>query len=152
MNTSPVVGLYDDPTGRARHDPRRSLAAGPADIDVRDDDGTRHRLWVVAADGPAATEVAELIAIAAPNPVTIADGHHRYETALRYRDERRMSPLVRGGSGVRLPPDAVPRDDGRAADRAPDAPPRGGARVTTACQQLRDGLVELFTVRRCRPR
>ncbi len=24
-------------------------------------------------------------------PVTIADGHHRYETALRYRDERRMS-------------------------------------------------------------
>ena len=24
-------------------------------------------------------------------PLTIADGHHRYETALRYRDERRMS-------------------------------------------------------------
>src|SRR5205085_1949401 len=27
----------------------------------------------------------------AADAVTIADGHHRYETALRYRDERRMS-------------------------------------------------------------
>ena len=32
-----------------------------------------------------------LLAVAAAGPVTIADGHHRYETALRYRDERRMS-------------------------------------------------------------
>ena len=32
-----------------------------------------------------------LIAAAAAGPVTIADGHHRYETALRYRDERRMT-------------------------------------------------------------
>jgi uncharacterized protein (DUF1015 family) len=28
---------------------------------------------------------------ASAGPVVIADGHHRYETALRYRDERRMS-------------------------------------------------------------
>jgi len=35
--------------------------------------------------------VAPLLAAAAAGPVTIADGHHRYETALRYRDERRMS-------------------------------------------------------------
>ena len=90
VNTSPVVGLYDDPTARAGAI-LATLAAGPAEIDVRDDDGTRHRLWIVAADDPAAAEVAELIAIAAAKPVTIADGHHRYETALRYRDERRMA-------------------------------------------------------------
>jgi uncharacterized protein (DUF1015 family) len=35
--------------------------------------------------------VAPLLAAASAGPVTIADGHHRYETALRYRDERRMS-------------------------------------------------------------
>jgi uncharacterized protein (DUF1015 family) len=35
--------------------------------------------------------VEELVAVASAGPITIADGHHRYETALRYRDERRMS-------------------------------------------------------------
>ena len=32
-----------------------------------------------------------LVAAASREPVYIADGHHRYETALRYRDERRMT-------------------------------------------------------------
>jgi len=66
-----------------------------------DEDGVRHRLWVSAAekhdpDAPAREDaapdpVADLIALASAGPITIADGHHRYETALRYRDERRMS-------------------------------------------------------------
>ncbi len=58
---------------------------------MTDDDGSCHRLWAVAADGDAAAVVAPLIAVASDRPVTIADGHHRYETALRYRDERRMT-------------------------------------------------------------
>ena len=45
----------------------------------------------MAADGDDAAAVAPLLAAAAAGPLTIADGHHRYETALRYRDERRMS-------------------------------------------------------------
>ncbi len=90
VNTSPVVGLYEDPdgTGRAVLD----LLTGRApDIEVNDDDGTCHRLWAVAADGDAAAVVAPILAVVSGGPVTIADGHHRYETALRYRDERRMS-------------------------------------------------------------
>ncbi len=90
VNTSPVIGLYDDPSGRASAI-LATLATGPAAIDVADGDGTRHRLWVVDADGPSSAAVAELIAISGADPVTIADGHHRYETALRYRNERRMS-------------------------------------------------------------
>jgi uncharacterized protein (DUF1015 family) len=90
VNTSPVIGLYDDPSGRASAI-LATLATGSPAIDVVDDDGARHRLWVTAADGPSADLVAELITIAGSEPVTIADGHHRYETALRYRDERRMS-------------------------------------------------------------
>ena len=61
---------------------------------MTDDDGVRHRLWAVAGgrrgrrppDSPA-----RLVAAASAGPVTIADGHHRYETALQYRDERRMT-------------------------------------------------------------
>jgi len=90
VNTSPVVGLYDDDSGRAAAI-LAQLATGNPVIDVFDDDGVHHRLWVVEAEGPKAAEVAELLAIAARRSITIADGHHRYETALRYRDERRMS-------------------------------------------------------------
>jgi len=90
VNTSPVIGLYSDESSRTGA-LLGSLAAGPPDVEVSDDDGTRHRLWVIEASGPHAGDVAELLEIAAVGPITIADGHHRYETALRYRDERRMS-------------------------------------------------------------
>jgi uncharacterized protein (DUF1015 family) len=90
VNTSPVVGLYDDPNDAARPI-LDEVMARTADNDLTDDDGTRHRLWAVPADGDAAAKVAPLFAAAARGPVTIADGHHRYETALRYRDERRMT-------------------------------------------------------------
>ena len=68
-----------------------AVTAQAADVDLTDDDDVRHRLWAVSADGDAAEAVAPLLAAASRGPVTIADGHHRYETALRYRDERRMS-------------------------------------------------------------
>jgi len=93
VNTSPVIGLYDEPGGRAPELLAR-LATGTPDIDVSDPDGVRHRLWVVPAGNdqdPAGSAVAELIRLGSAGPITIADGHHRYETALRYRDERRMT-------------------------------------------------------------
>ena len=96
VNTSPVVALFDDGSGAAGAI-LAAAAATPPTVDVVDEDGTRHRLWAIDADresdgsadedGPAG----ELVRLAGAGPVTIADGHHRYETALRYRDERRMS-------------------------------------------------------------
>jgi uncharacterized protein (DUF1015 family) len=50
-----------------------------------DDDGTGHALWQL-------TDPARLAAITSSvsgAPVVIADGHHRYETALNYQRERR---------------------------------------------------------------
>jgi len=89
-NFSAVVVLYDDPAGAAR--PLLAEATeSPAVADVTDDDGVRHRLWMIPEDGPTAPLVAGLVDAAGRAPVTIADGHHRYETALRYRDERRIT-------------------------------------------------------------
>jgi len=90
VNTSPVVALYEDPDshGRAVID---ATMERPSELDLVDDDGVRHRLWAVPADGDQVAAVAPLILAASSGAVTIADGHHRYETALRYRDERRMS-------------------------------------------------------------
>jgi uncharacterized protein (DUF1015 family) len=90
VNTSPVIVLYDDPAAMGRPVLDAMTADAPA-ADIEDEDGVRHRLWAVPADGDDAARVAPLIAVAAEGPVFIADGHHRYETALRYRDERRMS-------------------------------------------------------------
>ena len=93
-NFSPVVGLYQDPGGTSAA-LLADIASRPPTIDLVDDDGVTHRLWVVPTDGqdegPSDGPVSRLVAAAGGAPITIADGHHRYETALRYRDERRMS-------------------------------------------------------------
>jgi uncharacterized protein (DUF1015 family) len=92
VNTSPVIGLFGDRSGGTA-ERLAMVVAAPAEVDVIDHDGVHHRLWPVGADGDGlmATVAAALLAAAAASPITIADGHHRYETALQYRDERRMS-------------------------------------------------------------
>jgi uncharacterized protein (DUF1015 family) len=62
------------------------LAQTPPQADVTDPEGTRHRVWDIPPE-----DAEGLIAAAGEAPFVIADGHHRYETALAYRDERRAS-------------------------------------------------------------
>jgi uncharacterized protein (DUF1015 family) len=90
VNTSPVVGLFADRGGRSVK-ALAALAAGPAHADVVDDDGVHHRLWAVPENGPEAERVGLVLDAARRKPITIADGHHRYETALRYRDQLRAN-------------------------------------------------------------
>lgn len=84
-NMSPVFLLYDDPDRRVD----QILSARCDDepiLDVETDhDGIRHRMWSVN-DGRARREVADALE---EDQLLIADGHHRYETALAYRDFRR---------------------------------------------------------------
>ena len=90
VNTSPLVGVYADRRGVSLK-AMKVIAATPPDIDVTDDDGVRHRLWVATENGPFADQIRGILAAAGREPITIADGHHRYETAIRYRDERRAN-------------------------------------------------------------
>lgn len=86
VNLSPVVGLYESDDAQALVD---RLAEAEPDAQVRDDEDVLHRLWVCPADDPDRRElVSGLLASAGRGPITIADGHHRYETCLRYREER----------------------------------------------------------------
>lgn len=80
-NLSPVFGLYPDAEGAAW----AALGVdGAPDAEMTDGDGVVHRFWRIA-DGGAHAAVADALA---DRWILIADGHHRYETALAYRDER----------------------------------------------------------------
>lgn len=86
-NLSPIFLLYEDPERALSRLLTAQLDAGPA-MEARDPAGVEHRL--VAIDDPAS--IARVQAFLAERAVVIADGHHRYETALAYQAE-----AVQGG-------------------------------------------------------
>ncbi|HSL98276.1 MAG TPA: DUF1015 domain-containing protein [Candidatus Deferrimicrobiaceae bacterium] len=94
VNTSPVVGLYEDSAATVPG-LLAQIEARPPAAEVTDDDGVEHRLWVVPAGedelGAIAEELCRRIGAGA---ITIADGHHRYETALRYASERQTGHVA----------------------------------------------------------
>ncbi len=85
---SPVFGLYEDPGNRVGKlmQPKMLPSKLLAEINLGDE---THKVWK-ANEPEFVQRVSHFIS---PKPIYIADGHHRYETALAYRDERRqMSP------------------------------------------------------------
>jgi uncharacterized protein (DUF1015 family) len=91
FNLSPVFGLYPDPNA----DVQRTVEAGLRDrtpLVATDHLGVESRLWVVT-DQETHTALGGLMA---GKPVFIADGHHRYETALKYREQRAQAGASKG--------------------------------------------------------
>ncbi|PLX91357.1 MAG: DUF1015 domain-containing protein [Desulfuromonas sp.] len=83
-NFSPIFSLYSDPCCVLETLTRHEKAHPPA-LEVADDDGVLHRLWPISE--PALLDKA--YDLLESKPLFIADGHHRYETALNYRNYRR---------------------------------------------------------------
>ncbi len=90
VNLSPVVLLADG--GPRTSEVLDRFTARDPDLVATTDDGVTHQVWIAPVErdeeGQATGEAAELLAGLGAHPLTIADGHHRYETALRYRAER----------------------------------------------------------------
>ncbi len=84
-----IFSLYSDPEGRVRDVLKGHLEGEPL-FGFEDREGVQHRLWRVA-DREAIEGVAAFLA---DKPLFIADGHHRYETAVVYRDERALAEGV----------------------------------------------------------
>jgi uncharacterized protein (DUF1015 family) len=81
-NFSPIFLMFPD-AGRRFAKAFEQDTGRPPDRTYVDDGGVVHRLWRVTAE-EATLELQQ--ALRAPKSY-IADGHHRYATALRYRDE-----------------------------------------------------------------
>ena len=77
--------LVGDPAGEVL---RLTTPAGEPIAEARDLRGETHRLWRITD----AATIARLQWLMAPRQVIIADGHHRYETAVEYASTR---PLAR---------------------------------------------------------
>jgi uncharacterized protein (DUF1015 family) len=98
-----IFMLYSDPAGsieKILYD-----GNGPAEAEVTDEYGVLHRLWRI--NDPAAIRL--LTAAMADKKLIIADGHHRYETALNYSKQHaaKASAQTEHSTG-KLPQPAYP--------------------------------------------
>ena len=82
VNSELIFMVYSDPAdevGKILHQD------GPPTIELRDEYGVLHRVWKVSDPQTVAAAKAKM----ADKKLIIADGHHRYETALNYRNQMR---------------------------------------------------------------
>ena len=75
-----IFMLYSDPAAEIE---AALASSAPADMQTRDEYGVLHRVWKVSDP-----QIVELVrGKMRDKKLIIADGHHRYETALNYRNE-----------------------------------------------------------------
>ncbi|MCB9799953.1 MAG: DUF1015 domain-containing protein [Candidatus Omnitrophica bacterium] len=91
-NLSPVFGLYEDPAAEIKSlfEP---VLASKSEIDVTDDEGVRHLIWLI--EEPSSVE--KIQQKLNERKIYIADGHHRYQTALDYALWRRENDPASAG-------------------------------------------------------
>jgi uncharacterized protein (DUF1015 family) len=82
----PVFLIYSDPENKTIEFFNQAIKTEPI-IAVTDSLGVRHTVWEVADP----QKIKRLQASLSDKTMVITDGHHRYESALAYRDEMRQS-------------------------------------------------------------
>ena len=84
-NLSPVFALYDDPVSAVAPIVAPAMAEPPR-LSVTGEDGDLHTVWSIGG----AERCHELAEVFRTSRLYVADGHHRYETALNFRDKQRQ--------------------------------------------------------------
>jgi uncharacterized protein (DUF1015 family) len=79
-----IFMLYRDPAAEIEG---ALASSNPPDMETRDEYGVLHRLWKVSDPSVISLVKGKM----RDKKLIIADGHHRYETALNYRNERRAA-------------------------------------------------------------
>src|SRR5262245_14317376 len=86
FNLSPIFGMYPDAGGEVFRVLEPFTLKNPPLV-AKDHLGVTHRLWTVSDTHAIST----VIGLMGPKPVYIADGHHRYETGVKYLEERKAA-------------------------------------------------------------
>ncbi|WP_276619955.1 DUF1015 domain-containing protein [Syntrophomonas wolfei] len=88
-NFSSIFGLYSDEQKEAEQLLLAEVKEQAPDINIIDEAGETHKIWVIKNE----ELIERIVALLADRPVYIADGHHRYETALEYYHEMKEQGL-----------------------------------------------------------
>ena len=91
-NFSQIYSLYMD-SEKTTEKSINSLSCGSPDEEFTDVDGVTHRLWIVSDKNV----VSRICAQFKERKLYIADGHHRYETSLNFRNSLRERGLAKDG-------------------------------------------------------
>ncbi|HBA26419.1 MAG TPA: DUF1015 domain-containing protein [Nitrospinae bacterium] len=83
-NFSSIFGLFSDPSKRIDSVLKDYMRHSPL-YDMVDDAGMRHTLWAIRDN----RAIKIITSVMSDKQIFIADGHHRYETAINYRNEMR---------------------------------------------------------------
>ena len=94
-NFSQIYALYSDKE-RKTISKLDELSCAEPEIELTDSDGVTHRMWIVSND----RDVKSICEDFKDRKLYIADGHHRYETALNYRNYCRENGLSKEGDAV----------------------------------------------------
>lgn len=84
LQTGEIFSLYSDPQGEVEALLEEATAVPPR-FEVTDDEGTTHRLWALEDR----EVIYEVVARLQGKRLLIADGHHRFRTALALRRKRK---------------------------------------------------------------
>ena len=84
-NLSPVFALYEDPQSAVRPVIATAVAESPR-LSITGEDGDQHTIWSING----AERFHKLAEVFRTSRLYIADGHHRYETALNFRNKQRV--------------------------------------------------------------
>jgi len=84
-NLSPVFALYEDPASAVGPIIAPAMAEPPR-LSITGEDGDRHTIWSISG----AERFHGLAEVFRTSRLYIADGHHRYETALNFRNKQRL--------------------------------------------------------------
>lgn len=85
VQTGQLFLLYSDPQKRVDAVIAQAESSTAPAMELTDEYGVIHRLWIIAEP----ERVTAIQKAMADQKLVIADGHHRYETALNYRNECR---------------------------------------------------------------
>ncbi len=91
-NTSPIFSLYSSEDKRASSILADIVKEKPF-IEAKDRDGFLHRLWKISGKSAIETIKKEM----SDKDIFIADGHHRYETSLKFKKEMSEKGLLKTG-------------------------------------------------------